>query len=221
MKMHHELWIGLIVHASLHLAHGQQNNAAEGSPPGEPVAEVYREPDVGYLTLSVEHRRMFGHGYKSFTEGRLGGELIEDDHHGLAAFIFGGLIELEKSTSTRGAAHDPGVVGFGLGYRYYFTHEHTFIRPYVAVEGQFLWMAWKYREAVVFGDETIRYDSTKGADGYLGFGIFLRSNKFVNLFGEIGAGGGFFPGDTDEGLENDLFGPYGYIGVRVGLTIRF
>jgi len=224
MKIPHALWIGLIVHASVHLAQSQQNNATQLPPPNEePPSRRADDPplDSVHLTLGIEHRRMFGPGYKSFTEGRLGGEAIENEHHGLSVFIFGGTIELEGGTSTHDAAHDPGVVGFGLGYCYYFTRQHTFIRPYVAVEGQFLWMMWKYRHEILFDDETIRYDSTEGADGYAGFGILLGSGKFMDLFAEIGAGGGCFAGETNEGLNNDIFHPYGFIGVRAGLTFRF
>ena len=82
-------------------------------------------------------------------------------------------------------------------------------------------MFWRYRDAIIFDDETIRYDSTEGADGYVGVGVILGSNKFMNVFGEIGAGGGFFLGTTNEGLENDVFDPYGYIGARIGLRFRF
>ena len=112
-------------------------------------------------------------------------------------------------------------VGFFVGHRYYFTRKHTFIRPYVGIEGDFLWMSWRYRDAIIFDDETIRYDSTEGADGYVGLGVIFGSNKSMNVFGEIGAGGGFFLGTTDEGLENDVFDPYGYIGARIGLRFRF
>ena len=213
-----------MVHASLHMAHGQQNNATEIARPDE--ATPSRRPshppnDAVSVVLDVEHRRMFGPGYKSFTEGRFGGEMIENDHHGLSAFVFGGLIELKEGSSTHDAAHDPAVLGFGLGYRYYFTPQHTFVRPYLAVEGQFLWMMWKYRDEIVFDDETIRYDSTEGAEGYLGFGVILGSYKFLNVFAEIGGGGGCFSGETSEGLNNDIFHPYGYVGVRVGLTFWF
>ncbi len=224
MKMHQALWIGLIVYASLCLAHGQQENATQiPAPNDEPPSRKPTDPplDAVHLTLNVEHRRMFGPGYKSFTEGRLGAEMIENEHHGLSAFIFGGLIELESGTSAHDTAHDPAVVGFGLGYRYYFTRQHTFVRPYFAVEGQFLWMTWKYRNAIVLDDETIRYDSVVGADGYFGLGVILGSYKFINVFGEIGAGGGCFAGETSEGLNNDIFHPFGYVGVRVGLTFSF
>ena len=224
MKTPHVFWIGLIVHASVYLAHGQENNATEVVPLNEepPSVRATDPPlDAVHLTLSVERRQMFGTGYKSFTEGRLGGEMIENEHQGLSIFIFGGLIELEEGSSTHDAAHDPAVIGFGLGYRYYFARQHTFLRPYVALEGQILWMTWKYRNEIVFDNETIRYDSTEGADGYLGFGLILGSNKFMNVFAEIGAGGGFFAAETSEGLNNDIFHPYGYIGVRAGLTFQF
>jgi hypothetical protein len=186
-----------------------------------PSGTSHAGPDDVNFALSLEHRRMFGDGYKSFTQGRLGGEMLERDQHGPAVFVFGGLVELDENSLAHEIVHDPAVIGFGLGYRYYFTRKHTFIRPYASVEGEFLWMAWRYRNAIISGDETIKYDSTEGADGYVGLGLILGSNKFMNFFGEIGAGGGFFLGTTDEGLENDIFDPYGYIGVRVGLRFRF
>jgi len=66
-------------------------------------------------------------------------------------------------------------------------------------------MSSRYRDAIIFDDETIRYDSTEGADGYVGLGVIFGSNKSMNVFGEIGAGGGFLLGTTNEGLENDVF----------------
>ena len=51
-------------------------------------------------------------------------------------------------------------------------------------------MSSRYRDAIIFDDETIRYDSTEGADGYVGLGVIIGSNKFMNVFGEIGAGEG-------------------------------
>jgi len=225
MKVTFAFGIGLILHVIACPAPAQQNNATQIMPPNEEGSYSnagYLPPkDAVHLVLSIEHRRMFGPGYKSFTEGRLGGEMIENDHHGLSAFIFGGAIELKEHSSAHDAAHDPAVVGFGLGYRYYFTRQHTFVRPYLAVEGQFLWMAWKYQDPIVFDDETIRYDSTEGAERYLGFGLILGSNRFMNVFAEIGAGGGCFVGETSEGLNNDIFHPYAYVGVRAGLTFWF
>lgn len=223
--MPYAVGIGLMLQALVCLAPAQQNNASDVVPPNEEALYSNRgdspPKDAVHLVLNLEHRRMFGPGYKSFTEGRLGGEMIENDHHGLSAFIFGGAIELKEDSSAHEAVHDPAVVGFGLGYRYYFTRQHTFVRPYVAVEGQFLWMTWKYQDPIVFDDETIRYDSTEGADAYLGFGVILGSNKFMNVFAEIGAGGGCFAGETTEGLNNDIFHPYAYVGVRAGVTFRF
>src|SRR6185295_2249279 len=112
MKIADAVRIGLIVYASTCLMQAQQDISTE--PNEEPPSRKPNDPplDAVHLTLNVEHRRMFGPGYKSFTEGRLGAEMIENEHHGLSVFIFGGLIELEEGTSAHDDAHDPAVVGF-------------------------------------------------------------------------------------------------------------
>ena len=215
MKMFHVVWIGvMLLHAAVCL----------GGDANEPIGEA-AVPNAGgdevSLGMSVDYRRVFGGDFKSFMLGRLSGEFLEGDRHGLAVFIFGGAMELDEDSIAHQIAHDPVVIGFGLGYRYYFTRPHTFIRPYGTVELAFSWVTWKYRDEVVVDDDSPSHDSIEGMDGYVGAGVILGSNKRVNAFGEVGGGGGFFLGTTNEGLKNDFFDPYGYVGARLGLRFRF
>jgi hypothetical protein len=192
-------------------------------PNGEARAAKVSDSGEDRMTLgvSVDYRRMFGGDFKSFTQGRLSGEFLEGDRHGPALFIFGGALELDEDSLAHEIAHDPTVIGFGLGYRYYFTRRHTFIRPYGTVEVAFSWITWRYRDEVVSANGFPSGDSTEGVDGYLGAGVILGSDKVVNVFGEIGTGGGFFLGTTNEGLKNDFLGAYSYLGARLGLRFRF
>ena len=174
-----------------------------------------------HIVLAADHRRVFGGDYSSLSEVRIGVEFFEGRHVGFGMFAVAGVLELEEGSAVRAVAHTPLILGWGIGGHYHFTPRKTFLRPYVIASLSWLWMNWSYREDVSTGGETVDSDSKQGLDGYAGVGLLVGSNKRLNLFGEIGAGGVVFYGTTEHEVNNDLFDDFGYVGVKAGLRIRF
>jgi hypothetical protein len=168
------------------------------------------------LGIAANYWRTYGGDYTSLSELRLSLDMQAGDHHGLSIFALAGALELEDGSRADAAVHTPLLLGWGIGYRYYFTRRHTFVRPYVAAEVTFLWMYWDYKQEVLCGS-----DSVEGVDVYLGAGVLIGASKSMSLFGEIGAGGATFLGTTHCDLKNDLFDSFGYVGVKAGLTFWF
>jgi hypothetical protein len=173
------------------------------------------------LETGLDYRRAFGDDYSSYSQLRLSLERAFSERNAASVFVSAGLLELEEGSRVRAAAHTPLVLGFGVGFRHYLTRQHTFLRPYFTADVSFLWMTWGYKEDQQSGGETVSSDSLEGMDAYVGMGLLVGSNKRVNLFGEIGAGGVAFLGTTDRELKNELFSDFGYVGIKAGLRFRF
>lgn len=173
------------------------------------------------LEAGLDYRRAFGDDYSSYGQLKLSLERAFGERNAASVFVSAGLLELEEGSRVRAAANTPLVLGFGVGFRHYLTRQHTFLRPYFTADVSFLWMTWGYKEDQQSGGETVSSDSLEGMDAYVGMGFLVGSNKRVNLFGEIGAGGVAFLGTTDRELKNELFNDFGYVGMKAGLRFRF
>jgi hypothetical protein len=185
------------------------------------TASLPPDGDTIRLGIGANYWRTYGGDYTSLSELRISLEARSGEHHGFSAFVLAGALALEDGSRADRAVHMPLLLGWGVGYRYYFTRKHTFVRPYVAAEATFLWMYWDYKDDVVSSGNTCGSDSVEGAGAYLGAGVLVGSSKVLSVFGEIGAGGVTFLGTTHCDLKNDLFDSFGYVGVKAGVTFWF
>jgi hypothetical protein len=73
----------------------------------------------------------------------------------------------------------------------------------------------------VVGNDTISSDDLWGVNGYTGLGLAFARNKRLSVYGEADIGGMGFVSETDQGFNNDVFGNFGYVAVKAGLSLKF
>lgn len=146
---------------------------------------------------------------------------IESDHQFVGLFVSGDLVDLQPDSLPAAAVKDTIMLEGGISYRYYFTPAHTFISPYFSANASYQLLGWQYKNPVIAGGDTITGDSLNAVGGYAGFGIALKRNSYVSIFGEAGFGGTAFLPQTEHGFDNDVFSNFGYFTIKAGVSFKF
>jgi hypothetical protein len=182
----------------------------------------WSEEDFLKLEFLGDHRRTVSGNYESLSSGGLALLVAATDQSSIGASLELGVVQLARGSLAAANLTDPRFLQIGFVARHYFTPSHVFLRPYATFNANYFWMVWDYRTPAVLDDGTsIDGDSVGGVDLSASVGLAVRLHRHVNLFGEFTGGGvGVLP-QTDAGLDNNLLGSFGYLGVKAGFSVVF
>lgn len=222
MKIVRLLILSWLLGATLHSAQAQEIVS-----PTNAIVSLNRplpakKDDLYHLDATLGYRRPLNGDYDWLMPATLSFGKMLNEHISLDAAFSGGVIELKRGSLADSQAHQPFFLELGIVWQYHFTTPEAALKPYFAAGASVVWMSWQYRSPVDTKDfGFITRDYLEGADGYAGLGLSLRLRKYLNLFGEIDAGGVGFLANTYSGVHNNLFANFGYVGARGGLSLTF
>jgi hypothetical protein len=137
-----------------------------------------------------------------------------------------------QETSILNASLDGGInlLNIGLGYKYFVTSSHTLMGFYLSFGIHYNYMFWSYKnsiEAMAYdeygneiGMETISSDGLPGFEFYFGIGLNIIQSEGIQLGIEGSPGLILWLPETSEGFDNDVFGTFYYIKLKVVLSFR-
>jgi outer membrane protein W len=222
MKISRFMALLLLPGAALHSAPAQEVAPATNTVVASNKLTQSKKSDVYHLDTTFSYRRPLNGDYDWLMPATISFGKMMNDHLALDAAFGGGVIQMQPGSAADAQAHQPIFLELGIVLQYYFGAREAPVRPYVIGGASLIWMSWEYRSPVdspYLG--LITRDYLEGADGYVGVGLKLRLRKHFNCFGEVEVGGiGFLP-TTYSGEHNHLFGNFGYLGFRGGLSLTF
>jgi hypothetical protein len=203
------------------------SSATESAPVSGPQIQIdnspyWSEEDFLKLEFFGDHRRTVSGNYESVSSGGLALLCAATDKDSVGLSLELGVVQLARGSVAAANLTDPRFLQAGFVVRHYFTPSHVFLRPYATVNANYFWMVWDYQTPVLFNDGTsIDGDSVEGVDASASVGLAIRLHRHVNLFGEFTGGGVATLPQTEAGLDNDLLGSFGYVGVKAGFSVVF
>jgi hypothetical protein len=125
--------------------------------------------------------------------------------------------------STTGTLHrslNNGVLLLQAGaeIKYFMTPHYTFMGQYFIGGLAIHYMFWSYKNTIYADGESINSDSMSGFELYAGVGINLMQTRYFQLGGECLPGMILWSKETRRGFENDVFGPFWHIKLRINVN---
>lgn len=195
------------------------------------------EGDVSFDTLSSEISKSFKNGTAFCLMGGTG-LLHRDDFYGLnnfnisyggyfseyhrAEFFAGfGIAPIQKTSDLDKSLKDGVfILNAGFNYKRFMTPRYTFLGQYFSFGIAINYMFWSYKNAIITqGGEEIGSDSIGGLELFTGLGVHLIQTRYFQIGGEMLPGVILWSDDTEEGFENDVFGPFWLVKFRFTLSI--
>lgn len=180
------------------------------------------EQDLFKLEFLGDNRRTLNGDYESLSSGGMSLLLAATDRESVGLSLEAGVVQLARGSLAAATVTDPSFVEIGVIARHYFTPSHVFLRPYASFNLSYFWMTWDYRTPVLLDDGTsVSWDWIEGVDVSAAVGLAVHLHRNVDLFGEFCGGGVGLVSPTGAGLDNNIFGNFGYVGVKAGFSVVF
>jgi hypothetical protein len=173
------------------------------------------------LPVEVRYSIPFSGEIQRFTHFTLTPLSHEDEHNYWGIYLGGAIVDLESGSLPDLGTESPWLLDAGISYRRYLNKSRTAFSPYVAASFGYQLLGWRYRNEIVVGGDTIKWDALHSLAGYAGFGVSTRRDSRVSFFAEVGAGGTAFLGTTLQGFDNDVFDCFGFYSFKVGMSLKF
>lgn len=192
----------------------------------EPETDGTRQEIYYGLTLasgSVRSDELYGLNTVSFSaEQYITGSLRGD------ITATAGYAPLQTTGKLDRAIRDGVLLGsVGLDINLFTTFRHTFMGHYLFGGADYTYMAWSYRNPVevvtlapdgsVANRETVGNDALDGVDIHIGMGVNLIQTDHLIIGSELQAGVIVWGLTTRQGFVNDIFNPWGYVRLGVGV----
>lgn len=106
----------------------------------------------------------------------------------------------------------------GLRYKYFTTPRYTFLGHYFTAGAAYTSLRWTYENPIQAGDKQIKNDALEGLELFVGMGLNLAQTENFQLGLEILPSVILWNGDTSEGFDNDVFGDFYALKLRLTLS---
>ena len=159
--------------------------------------------------------------FQSLTHFTLTPFAFEDEQNMIGFYVGGAAVQLKSGSQADQAVNDVWMLEAGLTFRRYLNNSHTALSPYITTSVGFAMLNWSYRSPVTSGGDTFDGDSLYGAEASVAVGVSTRRDYRLGAFAEVGVGGTVFADTTVNGFDNDFFNNFGYLSVKVGVSLKF
>jgi hypothetical protein len=189
---------------------------------GDVTTVQYDKRDyVWQLPVDVAYSMPFSGDIRALTHFTISPLSFESEENLLEVYVGGATVAYVSGSLPDRATKSPWMFESGLTFRHYLNHSRTALSPYIAARVGYELLNWTYRNAIVADGDTIRGDSLDGVEGYVGFGVSTRRDYRLSAFGEAGVGGTAFACTSWQGFDNDVFASFGYVSIKVGMSLKF
>jgi len=144
-----------------------------------------------------------------------------DEQNMIGIYVGGAAVQLKSGSQADQAVNDVWMFEAGFTFRRYLNNSHTALSPYLTTSLGFAMLNWSYRSPVTSGGETFDGDSLYGGEGSVAIGVSTRRDYRWGAFAEAGVGGTVFAPTTVNGFDNDFFHNFGFLSVKVGVSLKF
>jgi len=144
-----------------------------------------------------------------------------DEHQLLEGFVGLGYPLIDETADLNSSIDDIWLITFGARYKYFTTPRHTFLGHYFTAGVAYAQLHWSYANAIQLDDETIRSDDLEGLELFVGMGVHLAQTERFQLGLEILPSMTHWLAQTDEGFDNDVFGDFYTVKIRLTGALIF
>jgi hypothetical protein len=193
----------------------------ETASPAAPLPSPGKEKEPWLIGLSAGYGVIRGDDIYQLNQVDLsvGGYL--DEHQRLEGFVGIGYPLIDETADLNSSIDDIWFVNLGGCYKYFTTPRHTFLGHYFIVGLAFTQLYWSYENAIQLDDETIRNDSLQGLELFAGMGLNLAQTERFQLGLEALPSMTLWESQTDKGFDNDVFGNFYTVKVRLTASLLF
>jgi hypothetical protein len=160
-----------------------------------------------------------GEDYYGYHHVNLGYGFCSKQHH-ILQLNLGYMWVPVSTTGTLHRSLDNGLLLLQAGgeIKYFMTPYYTFLGQYFIGGLAVHYMFWSYKNTIFADGESINSDSMSGFELYTGVGINLMQTQNFQLGGECLPGVIFWNNTTNRGFENDVFGTFWHIKLRINVN---
>ena len=144
-----------------------------------------------------------------------------DEHQRLEGFLGFGYPLIDETADLNSSIDDIWLVEFGLCYKLFTTPRHTFLGHYFIAGLAYSRLFWSYENAVQLDQEVIRTDDLAGLELFVGMGLHLAQTDRFQLGLEALPSVTLWNSQTDKGFDNDVFGDFYTLKVRLTMSFLF
>ena len=166
---------------------------------------------AGYGIIKGEDVYQLNHIDLSF-----GGYL--DEKNRLEGFVGYGYALIDKTSELNDSIKDASMLSLGARYKYFTTPRYTFLGHYFTVGLAYSKLLWSYQNPVFLEDREINHDSLEGLEVFAGMGLHLAQTEHIQFGLEILPSLTLWSPYTEEGFDNDVFGPFYMLKLRFTLS---
>ncbi|MEJ2037504.1 MAG: hypothetical protein P8X55_01035 [Desulfosarcinaceae bacterium] len=192
----------------------QETQPAGTTPSASPQGS--REP--GVFALGAGYGLIKGEDFYQLNQIdlSLGGYL--DEKNRLEGFLGYGQALIDETSDLHRSIKDASILSIGMRYKYFTTPRYTFLGHYFTLGLAYSKLSWSYENAVFLDGREIGHDSLLGMELFAGMGLHLVQTEHIQLGIEVLPSMTLWSAYTDEGFDNDVFGPLYMLKLRLTLS---
>jgi hypothetical protein len=144
-----------------------------------------------------------------------------DERQRLEGFAGAGYPLIDEAADLDRSIDDIWLVNFGVRYKFFTTPRHTFLGHYFTVGLAYSQLHWSYENPIQLDNETIRRDDLEGLELFAGMGLHLAQTERFQLGLEVLPSMTLWAAHTAQGFDNDVFGDFYTLEVRLTTSFLF
>lgn len=192
--------------------------APESAPPIDTTTRGTGNRQTGVIGLSAGYGIIEADGIYQLNhiDVSLGGYI--DEKNRLEGFAGYGYALIDETSELDKSIKDASLLYIGARYKHFTTPRYTFLGHYFTAGLAYSKLFWTYENTLYVDGREIDRDNLEGLELFAGMGLHLAQTEHFQLGLEILPSMTLWSAYTDEGFDNDVFGPLYMLKLRLTLS---